>query len=495
MRVWALVLLMLVMSAQAAQEVPDVAVLIDVSGSMHKNDPHDERTQALRLLLNLLPAGSRFTLWTFADTPELIDRGSAMDSTQRSQALGVLNRIDAHGAWTDIHAALQSALHELSQDTGQNRHVILLTDGFVELGHGVGADKTSRDQVWTADLQQAIAAHVHIHSIALGGDADTALLRHLSLGSKGRFVQAQGQALTTAFLQIFDVAAPSQRVPVEGHSFSVDTGVRDMTLLAFRPVNGQMMQLMPPDQQSWTASQHPASVRWVHADQYDIVSVEKPLAGTWHLAADMGPDSRVSILSDMSLEVQGVPTNVSPNTPLTLTIALRNREKVVTDADFLMLTTWTVEAGKVGDLWRKTLIYDGPEQGSVMVPGDGKFTVNLPGYAEPGDYVVRVRLISATFAREFDQLLHVTGHVADLPKAVVKRVATQEPVVSAPKKSSYRLWLWILSGIFGVLLLGGLGLIAYVVWRKHKLRLAIEKAAVGGGEGQETSADDGHKKK
>ncbi|NNM52466.1 MAG: VWA domain-containing protein, partial [Pseudomonadales bacterium] len=453
---------------------------------MHKNDPHNERSQALRLLLNLLPAGSRFTLWTFADRPELIDHGAAMDSVQRSQALGVLSRIDAHGAWTDIHAAMQAALHDLAQDPGQNRHIILLTDGFVELGQGASTDKASREQVWTPDLQQAVAVHVHIHSVALGGDADTALLRHLSLGSNGRFVQAQGQALTTAFLQIFDVAAPSQRVPIEGHSFGVDAGVRDMTLLAFRPVNGQTMQLMPPDHQSWTASQHPATVRWVHADQYDIVSVEKPLAGTWQLAADMGPDSRVSILSDMSLDVQGVPTNVSPNTPLTLTMELHNRNKVVTDPDFLMLTTLSVEAGKVGDLWRKTVVYDGPEQGSVMVPSDGKFAINLPGYADPGDYAVRVRLVSATFSREFDQLMHVTGHVADLPKAVVKRMVAKESVAAKPKKASHHIWLWIVGGIFGALLLGGLGFFGYVFWRKRKLRLAVEKAA-GSQETQDSS--------
>jgi len=46
-------------------DTADVRVLIDISGSMKKNDPNNLRRPALRLLVGLLPEDSRAGVWTF----------------------------------------------------------------------------------------------------------------------------------------------------------------------------------------------------------------------------------------------------------------------------------------------------------------------------------------------------------------------------------------------------------------------------------------------
>ena len=53
--------------AQAA-ETPssDVRVVIDVSGSMKKNDPKNLRAPALRMLVGLMPDDANSGVWTFA---------------------------------------------------------------------------------------------------------------------------------------------------------------------------------------------------------------------------------------------------------------------------------------------------------------------------------------------------------------------------------------------------------------------------------------------
>ena len=47
-------------TASATEPVNDVRVMIDISGSMKHNDPHNLRAPALRLLTGLLPKGARF---------------------------------------------------------------------------------------------------------------------------------------------------------------------------------------------------------------------------------------------------------------------------------------------------------------------------------------------------------------------------------------------------------------------------------------------------
>ena len=43
----------------------DVRVLIDISGSMKKNDPNNLRIPAVNLLTEIIPDGARAGVWTF----------------------------------------------------------------------------------------------------------------------------------------------------------------------------------------------------------------------------------------------------------------------------------------------------------------------------------------------------------------------------------------------------------------------------------------------
>ncbi len=64
-RVWLAAVLLLAVTVQAAEPLPDVRLLIDVSGSMRQSDPNNLREPALELMLRLLPEGSRAGVWTF----------------------------------------------------------------------------------------------------------------------------------------------------------------------------------------------------------------------------------------------------------------------------------------------------------------------------------------------------------------------------------------------------------------------------------------------
>ncbi len=469
--------LLQVLPAQSETLTPDLVIMIDVSGSMKHNDPEGERGKALQLLLNLVPMGSAVTLIAFATHPHELSHQEALTEAGRQQALAQQGKIDNHGQWTDIDAALNAGFSRLtSTKEGRRKHLILLTDGFVELGHGSAADQSSRQQIWTKEQARAQQMGIHIHAIDLGGQADDALLRHLSLGTGGRFVRAHDKELSKIFLQILDVAAPQQRIPFKGKTFSSDAGVRELTLLDFRShtppgVSIPALELLTPSQQHLTAQDHPATVRWVHAAQYDIVTVSRPEAGVWQMSDDPGPDSRVTILSDLNLEVKGVPTNAAPDTAVHLTIDLLNKGRLIVDPDFLMLTSLYSVSGKVGELWPDPLkIYDGPVQGSVMAPDDGIFHQELQGYHQPGDYVVRVLLKGSTFTREFDQLMHVTGHPSELPPPVVHKDRTVHQVPAKAVHGGPAWWLLVLIGLLIIIIFGALGFLGFIAIHKMRLR-------------------------
>ena len=50
---------LLVLTTPAVQAGADVRILIDVSGSMKENDPRNLRVPAMRLMSELLPAGTK----------------------------------------------------------------------------------------------------------------------------------------------------------------------------------------------------------------------------------------------------------------------------------------------------------------------------------------------------------------------------------------------------------------------------------------------------
>ena len=65
-------------SAAAANEV---RILIDTSGSMKKTDPQNLRVPALKLLINLLPAGTQTGIWLFDSKPQILNAPTPVTTT------------------------------------------------------------------------------------------------------------------------------------------------------------------------------------------------------------------------------------------------------------------------------------------------------------------------------------------------------------------------------------------------------------------------------
>ncbi len=134
--------------AEEAKVDTEIAVLIDVSGSMKQNDPQNLRVPALKLLLSVLPESVRASLWLFAENTTPLMPLAPVDATWKEQALQSLQRINSKGLFTNIEGALLASTQAWNtQQPNITRNVLLLTDGMIDVAKDKNLSVASKTRV------------------------------------------------------------------------------------------------------------------------------------------------------------------------------------------------------------------------------------------------------------------------------------------------------------------------------------------------------------
>lgn len=109
-----------------------VAILIDSSGSADEWDPSDSRVAAAEYLLEVLPVGSKASVYAFDDTPTEIFSGR-LTPTGFASALTATSNTDFAFGGTATTKALRLVFGDLNQSSPQERYraVFLISDGDV----------------------------------------------------------------------------------------------------------------------------------------------------------------------------------------------------------------------------------------------------------------------------------------------------------------------------------------------------------------------------
>ena len=180
-------------AAQAVKNQPqssDVRVLIDVSGSMKKNDPRNLSQKSISLYALLYDVLSEsfqpfnIAIIGFADTARIVLPLTPSDKVELDK---VISRLSKEGKYTNIKAALEKTLIliEAKRIEPQDVFVILLTDGKVDVPDSVDIDKyfSLMDSVLNLYCKKGVV----IHTVGLSTDIDEALLRKIATLTKGEF--------------------------------------------------------------------------------------------------------------------------------------------------------------------------------------------------------------------------------------------------------------------------------------------------------------------
>jgi len=269
--------------AAESNSASDVRLVIDISGSMKKNDPQNLRVPAVRLLTNLMPSGSQAGIWTFGQWVNNLLPVKTVDAAWQTQASNAASQINSLGAFTNIPDALVKAMDGWDGAADRPRHIILLTDGVVDVSKDATENIKARQRLLDDILPKLKAAQAHVHTIALSRDADAELLGKIARETDALFEMVESaDALNKVFLRIFEQSAPRDTVPLMDNKFTIDNAIEEFTLLVFKS-GPRTVQVQMPDGKKLGKEQAPEGWRWYSDARYDLISVSKrkPVSGVW----------------------------------------------------------------------------------------------------------------------------------------------------------------------------------------------------------------------
>lgn len=389
--------------AQPQEKPADVRLVLDVSGSMKLNDPNNLRQPAVDLLVRLLPPNSKAGVWTFGRYVNMLVKHGPVDEKWKQNARTVENKINSVGLYTNIGEALEKASYDhATADENYNTSIIILTDGMVD----IDKDPDANNKEWRRIVDEVIpkleTSGFTVHTVALSDNADQDLLSKLSLSTDGIAATAHSaDDLMRIFLDAFDAAAPAQQLPLtKDASFVVDSSIEEFTALIFRKDKQEMTQLIGPDDYAIDADNLPPDAAWYRADNYDLITVKRPLEGSWNALVEMAPGSRITVMSNLSLQVEPLPTNVKLGGEIKLRFLLRENGKTITRPEFLSLMSYRAEIQYGGDatqlrpIWKEKLNFNVP-------PVDGVYETTLPEFKQSGTYQFSFTVDGRSFSRQF----------------------------------------------------------------------------------------------
>lgn len=386
----------------------DLRVLIDVSGSMKKNDPKNLRAPALRLLVGLLPDDSKAGVWSFGEyVEELVPLAKVNKSWKKKGAIAS-NKIRSAEMFTDIEQALMVATADWKESAPETRrNIILLTDGLLDVDKDEFLNNASRKRVVEEMLPELRDLEVKVHTIALSEKADHELLKMLAVATDGGYEFADtAEKLNRVFVRLFEKTAPADALPLMDNEFTVDSSIEDMTLLVFRNTGSKATGITKPDGSSFTAKELPDNVTWKSDEGYDLVTVDSPVVGDWKLNAAIDPDNRVMIVTNLKLRIPEIPNNLLREDSLQVSAWLTEGDKPVEKPDFLRLVDFSVQSIMNGvDDGTQRMLDNGKDADKKTA--DGIFSYDIGDLQNAGSQMLIFRARGGSFEREIRHTIEV----------------------------------------------------------------------------------------
>ncbi len=399
-----------------------INILIDVSGSMKQNDPDNQRIAAVRLLINLLPDGSKAGIWLFAEKTGLLLKTTKVDAQWKKKALLAINRIHSRGVYTNIEGAIQTTLKEgFAQSDRKN--LILLTDGMVDISKDIMQSAESRERIIVDLVPLLQQQQIRVFTIALSDNADKELLEKLAFDTNGWAESPQlAEQLQKAFLTMFNKALPQENVPLNNNKFVIDNSIKEFSVLLFKKSGARQTQLIRPDKpsssgvlgkQKITHKTQAENLSWVQDKHYDLITIQQPITGEWRIEADMDPDNQVMVITDLKLNINDLPAYISEQENLDVTVYFTEQGQLIRQHDFLQLIDVSLQ--QIDDLQRKNTW-----KMQVQMDNNGFFSQKIGETLGKGRHRLKIVADGKTFQREIVRMIEVV----DTP---VKIKTTFEP--------------------------------------------------------------------
>lgn len=136
-------------------------------------------------------------------------------------------------------------------------------------------------------------------------------------------------------IKYYDNDDVTNRIPVFDNRFRIDAELEEITLLFYRRNGSPPIILVRPDGSKLKVSNFPKDkVEWFDDVTFDMIRIIKPTPGPWQAIGDILPNSKIMVVSDVSLEVEPLPEILLSGETLKVTAKVYNQEKVIDDPLF-----------------------------------------------------------------------------------------------------------------------------------------------------------------
>ena len=417
----------LAVAADAVDEdaTSDMRVVIDISGSMKKNDPNNLRVPALRLITQLIPEGQQAGVWAFGKYVNMLVKQDKVDSAWKDNAYKAAKEINSKGLYTNIENVLEKSTWDWKRtDAKKNRSIIFLTDGVVDISRNDSENAESRSRILNKILPRLKEAGVTVHTIALSDDADKAFLRQLSSMTGGwNEIAKDASQLERIFLKLFEKSVPVETLPLKDNRVLVDDSIKELTLLIFKKEGTESATLVTPSGDKFTHKTEQKNLRWRHEKRYDLITIDEPAAGEWGVNAELDPDNRVMVVTDLKVRASRLPNVMMAEDAVAYFVELQEEGKVIRNPAFLDFVHISLDRSSKGE-HQKTISLNDDGNGIDKSAGDGRFGAKVGGQLTAGVYEYEMQVDGMTFKRSKKD----TVRVVEKPVAVtVKEEKSGDP--------------------------------------------------------------------
>jgi pSer/pThr/pTyr-binding forkhead associated (FHA) protein/Mg-chelatase subunit ChlD len=169
-------------TAPESEQNKSIAIVLDNSGSMRKNDPAFLTKEVVANFLTSVDKNTQIAIILFdTEVKMLLPLSLPGDDSTVKEVVQKLEGINFKGQFTNISGAIERAIYELKVNsvTGSEKAVILLTDGFIDTGDKA-LDIKKSDWLRNSLTKEAEAEKIQIFGIAFTENADYQLIQELS---------------------------------------------------------------------------------------------------------------------------------------------------------------------------------------------------------------------------------------------------------------------------------------------------------------------------
>ncbi|MDR3443006.1 MAG: VWA domain-containing protein [Legionella sp.] len=403
--------MVLCVNATSAQELPEIHLLVDTSGSMKQTDPQNLRVVAVRLFDYLVSERAVMSVSTFANDLKQVIPPQTVTSKFQEFFLKNRKKITSDGEWTNIDAALIGANKSW---TKKKKVIILITDGMLDLGSEV-LNKKSTQHLNETTIPALQKDQVQVYTIGLSHQADMELLSNIALKTNALFQPViSAKDLDNALYAIFSSVISAQEAPLATKqtqdkkavspdsintsanttdkdatsTILVDKSIHQVTLIFKKNEDTHQSAILLSSPAGKTQDLNASSGNAVSIGHYKMINIDKPAPGNWILKGPSQELKQVLILTNVNL-ITNFSSGVYFNDELlSLTSHLEEDNKLI--ASDILLDTMQMSF----ELEGKT------KQFSYVIPYKNKaFQLSLLLQVPNGNYVAKLTAKSGFLSR------------------------------------------------------------------------------------------------